>query len=74
MIFSFTKSSRCLVHFSITAWDGQYPREVDEDDCTPLIDEVWTPMDMTFLAMRSMRISSIDFFAALKSPDIHARD
>jgi hypothetical protein len=67
-------SSQCLVHFSIAAQDGPDPRAVDEDDCTPLFDEAWNPMDMTFSSMRSMRISSTYLSTALKSPDMHARD
>jgi hypothetical protein len=74
MSFTFTKSSRCLVHFSVAARDGPDPRAVDGDACTPLVDEAWTPVDMTFSAMRSMRISSMDFSTVLKSPDMHARD
>jgi hypothetical protein len=74
MSFSFSKSSRFLVLFSVVAQDGPYPRAVDEDACTPLIDEAWTPVDMTFSVMRSMRISLTDFSTSLKSLDMHAQN
>jgi hypothetical protein len=74
MSFTFVKSSRCLVCFSIAAQDGPDPRAVDVDACTPLVDEAWTPIDMTFSVMRSMRISSMDFSTSLKSPDMHAQN
>jgi hypothetical protein len=74
MSFTFSKSSRCLLHFSVAVREGPDRRAVDGDACTPLVDEACTPADMTFSAMRSMRISSMDFSTALRSPDIHARD
>jgi hypothetical protein len=73
MSFTFSKSSRCLVHFSIIAQDGPDPRVVDGDDCTPLVNEAWTPVDITFSVMRYMRISSMNFSTSLKSLDMHAR-
>jgi hypothetical protein len=73
MRFTFAKSSRCLVHFSVASRDGLDPQAVDEDACTPLVDEASIPMDMTFSAMRSMRIYSMDFSTTLNSLDMHAR-
>jgi hypothetical protein len=72
--FAFTKSSRCLVLFSVAARDGPDPRAVDGEACTPHVDEAWMPADITFSAMRSIRISSMDFSAALISSDMHTRD
>jgi hypothetical protein len=74
MSFTFTKSSRFLVRFSVASWDGPNPRAVDEDAYTPLIDEAWNLVDMTFSTMRYMRISLIDLSTSLKSPDMHAQD
>jgi hypothetical protein len=74
MRFTFSKSSQCLVHFSVIVREGLDRCGVDGDACTPLVDEACAPVDMTFSAMRSMRISSMDFSTALKSPDIHAQD
>jgi hypothetical protein len=74
MRFSFAKSSRCLICLSITVWEGPDRCAIDGDDFTPLVDEACIHVDMTFLAMRSMRISSMDLSIVLKSPDIHARD
>jgi hypothetical protein len=74
MSFAFSKSSRCLVHFFVTAWDGPDPRAVDRDACTPLVDEVWMPTSITFSAMRYIRISSMTFYTALIFSDMHTRD
>jgi len=62
-----------LVHFSVTTQDGLDPRVVNGDACTPLVDEAWTIVYMTFLAMRSMRISLKNFSTSLKSLDMHAQ-
>jgi hypothetical protein len=74
MSFAFTKSSRFLVCFSIVVQEGPDRHAVDGDACTPLVDEACVPVDMTFSAMRSMRVSSTYFYTVLKSPNIHARD
>jgi hypothetical protein len=71
--FAFAKSSRCFVRFSVVAQDGPDPRAVDEDACTPLVDEAWMLVDITFSSMRSIRISSMDFFVVLISSDMHTR-
>jgi hypothetical protein len=71
MSFKFTKSSRCLVHFSIVVREGPDQCVVNGDAYTPLVDKDCAPADMTFSSMRSMRISSKDFSTALNSPDIH---
>jgi hypothetical protein len=46
-------------------------RPVDGDACNPAVDDACIPTDMTFSAMRSIKISSTDFSSALCSPDIH---
>jgi hypothetical protein len=70
----FAKSSRCLLYFSIVVQDGPYRRAVDGEACNPLVDEACAPADMTFSAIRSIKISSTDFSTVLRSLDIHARD
>jgi hypothetical protein len=72
MSFVFTKSSRCLLHFSVAVRDGPDRRVVDGEACNPLIDEACATADMTFSAKRSIKISSKDFSIALRSPDVHA--
>jgi hypothetical protein len=37
--FVFSKSSRCLVLFSVVGRDGPDPRAFDGEACTPLVDE-----------------------------------
>jgi hypothetical protein len=74
MSFVFSKLSRWFLCLSVIVQYGQDRRLVDGDACNPLVDESCAPADMTFSAMKSMRISSMDFSTALKSPDIHARD
>jgi hypothetical protein len=74
MRFTFTKSSRCFIHFSVTSRDGLDPRAIDGDSCTPLVDEAWMPVDITFWAMRSIRISSIAFSTVLISSNMHTQD
>jgi hypothetical protein len=74
MSFAFTKSSRCLVHFSFVVQEGPDRRAVDRDAFTLVVDEACAPTDMTFSSMRSMRMPSMNFSTVLNSPDIHARD
>jgi hypothetical protein len=74
MSFSFTKSLRCLLHFSVTVWDGPDQCALDGEACNPLIDEACAPLDMNFSSMRSIKISSTNFSTALRSLDIHAHD
>jgi hypothetical protein len=46
----------------------------DKDSCTPLVDEAWMPTDITFSAMRSIKISSTDFSTVLISSNMHTLD
>jgi hypothetical protein len=73
MSFTFAKSLRCFLCFSVIVWDGPDRREVDGDACNPRIDEACTPVDMTFSSMRSIRISLTDFYTALRSLNIHTQ-
>jgi hypothetical protein len=75
--FAFARSSLCFVLFSVTTQDGLDPRAIDEEACTPLVDEPCTPTDitlsyMTLSVMRSMSTSFTDSSTALSSSDIHA--
>jgi hypothetical protein len=63
-----------LAHFSVAVREGPDRRAVDGEACNPLVDEACAPADMTFSAIRSIRISSMDFSTALRSPDMHARN
>jgi hypothetical protein len=56
------------------AQDGLDLRAVDEDASNPRVDEACVPADITFSAMRYIRISSKKFSTILKLSDIHARD
>jgi hypothetical protein len=51
--------------------DGPDQCLVEEDSYNPPIDEACTPVDITFLAIRSIRISSTNFSTTLCSPNIH---
>jgi hypothetical protein len=74
MSFTFSKLSRCLLHFSVVVQDGPDQHAVDGESCNPLIDEACAPVDMTFSAIRSIRISSTEFSTTLRSFDMHTRD
>jgi hypothetical protein len=65
----------CLVLFSSDGQDSLAPRALDEEACSPLIDDACTPVDMDMIlsVMRSIRTSSKTFSAMLKSFDIHTR-
>jgi hypothetical protein len=63
--FTFAKESLCLVLFSDPTQDGQDPRAVDREACTPLINEACTPKDITFSFMTSMSISLMEYSTAL---------
>jgi hypothetical protein len=63
-----------LLLFSVVVQDGLDRRPVEGDACNPPVDEAYTPTDMNFSAIRSIKISSMDFSIALRSPDMHARD
>jgi hypothetical protein len=73
MSFPFTKSSQFLLCFSAV---GRLDRHhvVDEDASNTRIDEACMPANITFLAMRSIRMSSTEFYTTLMSSDMHARD
>jgi hypothetical protein len=72
MSFTFAKSSQCLLRFSVTGRLDQCCA-VDVDASNPYIDEACRTADITFLAMRSIRISSMEFSTALMSSNMHAR-
>jgi hypothetical protein len=74
MSFTFARSSRCLLLFSITVQDGPDQSAVDEDACNPLVDEAYSPTNMTFSTIRSIRISLIYFSTTLRSSDMHYLD
>jgi hypothetical protein len=74
MSFTFSKSSRCLLRFSVTIQDDLDRHAVDEEACNPLFDDACGPTDMTFFSMRSIIISSMDFSTALRLLDIHTCD
>jgi hypothetical protein len=73
---AFTRSSLCLVRFSLDGRDGSAPRAVDREVGIPLVDDACTPVDidMTMSVMRSIRNPSTSCSAALNSSDIHAQD
>jgi hypothetical protein len=62
-----------LGSFSVAVLKCPDQHVVDGEACNPLVDESCAPMDMTFSAIKSIRISSTRFSTTLKSPDIHAR-
>jgi hypothetical protein len=72
MSFTFTRSSRCLLIFFVAVQDGPDRHAVDRDSCNPLVNEANAPANMTFLAIRSIRISWTDFSTMLRSSNMHA--
>jgi hypothetical protein len=71
--FALDMSSLCLVFLSVLARDVP-ARAVDEEACTPLVDEAWTPVeillsDMTLSFIKSRRTSLMDSSSAVSSSE-----
>jgi hypothetical protein len=74
MSFASSKSLRCLLSFSVAIQDGPDQRAVDGEACNPLIDEACAPSDMTFYAMRSIKIYLTYFSTTLRLLDMQTLD
>jgi hypothetical protein len=71
---AFTRSSLCLVLFSLAGQDGLY-QAVDGEACTPCIDDAYTHVDnplpnMVISAINSIRTSIAVASLAMSSSDI----
>ena len=75
--FAFSRSSLCLVLFSVMTRDGPDPRAVDGEAYTPLVDDACTPtyITLSYITLAFIRLMSTSFTdssTALSYVDIHA--